>query len=57
MVRNTEKKITEAERRYQEGIKRGADALAKEIDREVLDTLLRKAILRSGKIVDKGRLK
>lgn len=55
MGRDTEIKMTDAERQYQEGIERGADAIAKEIDQELLDTLLRKALIKSGKLIDKGR--
>lgn len=34
-----------------------AKELAAEIDRQVLDEIMRRAILKSGKLIDKGRLK
>ena len=38
---------------HQESINHAADNLAKEIDEQIL----RKALIRSGKVIDKGRLK
>ena len=40
MGRDTEIKMTDAERQYQEGIERGADMLAKEIDRELIQRFI-----------------
>jgi hypothetical protein len=34
-----------------------AEAIAKQIDQQELDQILRKATIRSGKVIDKGRLK
>jgi hypothetical protein len=40
-----------------ESINHAADNLAKQIDQQILDQILRKATIRSGKVIDKGRLK
>ena len=45
------------ESQYNKAVERGADALAKEIDQQVLDQILRKSLIRSSKLIDKGRMK
>lgn len=48
--------MNEAEKKYQESIERGAEALAKEIDQEVMETILRKSVLRSSQLIHAGQL-